>query len=146
MDGAQDIRSYSCQLYNRNTWWRHQMETFSALLALCAGNSPVNSHHKGQRRGTLMFTLICALNKRLSEQEWGWWFETRLRSLWRHCNDLQRRHDSMQVVLRDFMTVNTYLRYITYQMCLSSLRRFEKILHNITQTDDAIGIENCQTM
>ena len=23
------------------TWWRHQMETFSALLALCAGISPV---------------------------------------------------------------------------------------------------------
>ena len=22
-------------------WWRHQMETFSALLAICAGNSPV---------------------------------------------------------------------------------------------------------
>ena len=24
-------------------WWRHQMKTFSALLALSAGNSPVNS-------------------------------------------------------------------------------------------------------
>ena len=23
------------------SWWRHQMETFSTLLALCAGNSPV---------------------------------------------------------------------------------------------------------
>ena len=39
-------------------WWRHQMETFSALLALCAGNSPVNSPHKGQWRGALMFSLI----------------------------------------------------------------------------------------
>ena len=45
-----------------STWWRHQMETFSALLALCAGNSlvPVNSPHKGQWRGALMFSLICA--------------------------------------------------------------------------------------
>ena len=44
------------------SWWRHQMETFSALLAICAGNSPVpvKSPHKGQWRGTLMFTLICA--------------------------------------------------------------------------------------
>ena len=44
------------------TWWRHQMETFSALLALCAGNSPspVNSPHKGQWRGNLIFSLICA--------------------------------------------------------------------------------------
>ena len=35
------------------TWWRHQMETFSALLVLCEGihRSPVNSPHKGQRRG-----------------------------------------------------------------------------------------------
>ena len=43
------------------SWWRHQMETFSALLALCAGNSPVpvNSPHKGQWRGALMFSLIC---------------------------------------------------------------------------------------
>ena len=36
------------------------METFSALPALCAGNSvPVNSPHKGQWRGALMFSLIC---------------------------------------------------------------------------------------
>ena len=42
-------------------WWRHQMETFSALLAICAGNSPVpvNSPHKGQWRRALMFSLIC---------------------------------------------------------------------------------------
>ena len=33
----------------------HQMETFSALLAICAGNSP----HKGQWRGALMFSFIC---------------------------------------------------------------------------------------
>ena len=41
-------------------WWRHQMETFSALLAICAGihRSPVNSTHKGQWRGALMFSLI----------------------------------------------------------------------------------------
>ena len=38
------------------------MEPFSALLALGAGNSPVpvNSPHKGQWRGALMFSLICA--------------------------------------------------------------------------------------
>ena len=38
------------------------METFSALLAICAGNSPVTSEtpHEGQGRGTLMFSLICA--------------------------------------------------------------------------------------
>ena len=40
-------------------WWRHQMETFSALLAICH-RSPVNSPHKGQWRGALVFSLICA--------------------------------------------------------------------------------------
>ena len=45
------------------TWWRHQMETFSALLALCAGNSPVTREFPSQRpvtRRSLMFSLICA--------------------------------------------------------------------------------------
>ena len=44
------------------TWWRHQMETFSALLAICAGNTPVpvNSLHKGQWRGAFMLSLVCA--------------------------------------------------------------------------------------
>ena len=37
------------------------METFSALLAICAGNSPVPGEfpHKDQWRGALMFPLIC---------------------------------------------------------------------------------------
>ena len=52
------------------SWWRHQMETISALLAICAGNSPVpvNSPHKGQWRGALMFSLIYA---RINNREAG---------------------------------------------------------------------------
>ena len=55
-------------------WWRHQMETFSALLALCAGKSPVpvNSPHKGQWRGALMFSLICVwINGWVNNREAG---------------------------------------------------------------------------
>ena len=42
--------------------WRHQMEAFSSLLALYAGNSPVTGEfpYKGQWRGTLMFSFFCA--------------------------------------------------------------------------------------
>ena len=42
--------------------WKHQIKTFSALLALCEGNhrSPVDSPHKELWRGALMFSLICA--------------------------------------------------------------------------------------
>ena len=38
-----------------NSWWRHQMKTFSALLALCAGNSPVTGEFPSQRPVTLSF-------------------------------------------------------------------------------------------
>ena len=51
------IMTISVPCFNK-TWWRHQMETFSVLLALCAGNSPANSPHKGQWHGALMFSLI----------------------------------------------------------------------------------------
>ena len=48
--------------------------------------SPVNFPHKGQWRGALMFFYL-RLNKRLSKQSWGWWFETVSHPLWRHRND-----------------------------------------------------------
>ena len=60
------------------SWWRHQMETFSALLAICAGNSPVPGELPAQRPVTRSFDIFfdLPLNKRLSKQSWGWWFET----------------------------------------------------------------------
>ena len=71
------------------SWWRHQMETFSALLAICAGNSPVHGEFPAQRSTTRSFYASFDIrpNKRLSKQSWGWWFETPSRPLWRHCND-----------------------------------------------------------
>ena len=38
--------------------WRHQMETFSALLALCAGNSPVTGEFPSQRPVTQRFDVF----------------------------------------------------------------------------------------
>ena len=71
------------------TWWRHQMEIFSALLSICAGNSPVPGEFPAQRPVTWSFDVFFDLrvNKRLSKQSWGWWFETLSWSLWRHCNE-----------------------------------------------------------
>ena len=80
------------------TWWHHEMETFSALLAICAGNSPVPGEFPAQRPVTQSFDVFfdLRLNKRLSKQSWGWWFETLSCPLWRHHNDLsifqQRLH------------------------------------------------------
>ena len=71
------------------TWWRHQMEIFSALLAICAGNSPVPGEFPAQRPVTRSFDVFfdLRLNKQLSKQPWGWLFEKPSRPLWRHCNE-----------------------------------------------------------
>ena len=47
------------QIYiNSYTWWRHQMETFYALLAFCAGNSPVTGEFPSQRPVTRSFDVF----------------------------------------------------------------------------------------
>ena len=68
--------------------WRHQMETFSALVAICAGNSPVPGEFPTQRPVTRSFDVFfdLRLNKRLSKQWWSWWFATLSHPLWRHRN------------------------------------------------------------
>ena len=71
-------------------WWRHPLETFPALLAICAGNSPVTGEFPAQRPVTRSFDVFfnMRLNKRLSKQWRGWWFEMPSRPLWSHCNVL----------------------------------------------------------
>ena len=51
--------TYTC---TTSAWWCHQMETSSALLALCAGNSPVTGEFPTQRPVTRRFdvSLFCA--------------------------------------------------------------------------------------
>ena len=56
------------------TWWRHQMETFAALLALCGGNSPVTGEFPSQRPVTRSFDVFfdLRLNKgRVNNREPG---------------------------------------------------------------------------
>ena len=67
------------------------METFSALLAICAGNSPVTGEFPAQRPVTRSFDVFfdLRLNKRLSKQLWGWWLETPSHPLRRHCNAMR---------------------------------------------------------
>ena len=50
-------------------WWRHQIETFSALLAICAGNSPATGEFPAQRPVTRSFDVFpdLRLNRRLSK-------------------------------------------------------------------------------
>ena len=72
------------------TWWSHQMETFSALLALCEGNPQVAGVFSSQRLMTWSFDVSfdVHLNKRLSKHSRRRWFDTSWHSLWRHCINL----------------------------------------------------------
>ena len=72
--------------------WHDQMETFSALLALCVGNSPVTGEFPSQRPVTQSFDVFfdLSLNKQLSKQSRCWWFEMPLHWLWHHCYDKDR--------------------------------------------------------
>ena len=81
-------------------WWRHQMETFSALLAICAGNSPVTGEIPAQRPVTRSFDVFFDLhpNKRLSKQWWGWWYKTPSCPLWLYRNVKWRQHNIRNII------------------------------------------------
>ena len=70
------------------TLWRLEMQTFSALLALCAGNSPITAEFSSQRPVTRSFDVFFNLrqNIRLNKQSRRRWFKTSSRSSWRHSN------------------------------------------------------------
>ena len=81
IDTIMTIKSASCTSLTPS-WnstheetWCHQMETFSALLALCVGNSPVTGEFPAQRpvKQTLMLSLICAwINGWVNNREAGY--------------------------------------------------------------------------
>ena len=77
-----------CALLALSSWWRHQTETFSVLLALCVGNLLDTGDSPSQRPVTRGFDVFfdLRLNKRFNKQPGGWWFETPSCSVWRHCN------------------------------------------------------------
>ena len=74
-------------LTNNLSWWRHQMETFSAILVLCEGNPPAIGGFPLPRPVTRNFDVFfdLRLNIRLSKQSRRLWLETSSCSLWRHC-------------------------------------------------------------
>ena len=80
--------------YTEGTWWRHQWKHFPRYWPFVRGihRSPVNSPHKGQWRGALMFSLICArINDWVNNREAG---------------DLRRHRGHYDVIV--MKTVNQY--------------------------------------
>ena len=59
-----------CLYASQHVSWRRQMETFSVLLAICAGYSPVTGEFPSQRPVTQSFDVFFDLrqNKQLGKQ------------------------------------------------------------------------------
>ena len=97
-------------------WWCHEMETFSALLALCAGNSLAASEIPSQRPVSRSFDIFfdLRLNKWLCKQSRRWWFGMPACSLWRHCNSsglMPNRWQAITWTSVDKMPDNECLHY-----------------------------------
>ena len=102
----------------KTPWWRHQMETFSALQVICAVNSPVTGElpHKGQWRGALIFSLICVwINDWVNNREAG-----DLRRYRAHCDVTVMTKSrwayliySLHVIFAD-RNINMYLHFLPF--------------------------------
>ena len=106
-----------------NVWWRHQMETFSALLALCAGNSPVIV--------ALVFSLM-----------WAWtngWVNNR------DAGDLRRQWAVYDVTVMD-ISIPRYVCVLTISILLSLNVKsllFENLLLNIITAVFPVLLDRC---
>ena len=108
------------------------METFSALLALCAGNSPVTGEFPAQRPVARCFDVFfdLRLNQQLSKQWRRRWFETQSRLLWRHCNDL-----SIHILSHEQFSVNGFISKLLNKFCEFHTKIFpDKMLCLVTNS------------
>ena len=94
-----------------HSWRRHQMKTFSALLVLCVGihRSPVNSPCRGQWRGILIFSLICA------------WINGWVNN--REASDLRRHRSHYDVIVMIEPWRNCYSSSIFSMVCHRLMRK-----------------------
>ena len=103
---------FALSLYHMTQYmsgWRHQMETFPALLAHCAGNSPATGEFPSQRPVTRnsTFSLICAWTN-------GWVNHRQAGGLRRH---------------RAYYDVTVMLWGIVRSRCLWGIARSQYLLH-----------------
>ena len=101
--------------------------------------SPVNSLHKGQLCWALMFSLICALNKRLSKQSWDRRFETPSRPSWRHCNGHTLSHN----ICAEFRCVFFCCGY-SISLMVGLCNNFPLFVRVHSHAFRAVGMPQCQ--
>ena len=121
------------------------METFSALLAICAGNTPVPGEFPAQRPVTRSFGVFfdLRLKKRLSKQSWGWWSETLSCPLWRHCNGACYYNNHAETMASALNIVSEVggsrlrcnsIANASYWIFLGYFRNTKKCMHNFIAT------------
>ena len=116
------------------------MEIFFALLAFCAGNSPVIGEFPAQRPVTLRFDAFfdLCLNKRLSKS-WGWWFETPSHPSWRHCNAKKTVCITFNILNKKSVYINQYminnLRY-----CYSLVAYTDELKYRSSRHRGTLGV------
>ena len=87
---------------------------FSELLAICMGHLLVTGEFPAQRPVMQSFDVFfdLCLNKQLSKQLWGWWFEMPLHPLWHHCNDLKPQFPLINMTLSRSLDFDIHLWWI----------------------------------
>ena len=100
------------------SWWHHQMETFSSLLALCERNSPVTGEFPSQRPVAQSFEVFFDLlqNKGMCKESRRRWFEMPLRSLRCHCNKVPLWICIAKPCLKSSITMETMVEFYS-QLC-----------------------------
>ena len=131
----QYVLLWYCRVHNRNATfkshedvikWKHFPRNWPFVL----GNSPVPGEFPTQRPVTRSFDVLfdLRLNKRLSKQSWGWWFETQSCPLWRHCNETESNHDAIvriesRCTIKQNMSWCFFIRSILYGKNARALQR-----------------------
>ena len=129
-------------------WWRHQMETFSALLAICAGNSSVTGEFSTQRPVTRSFGVFFDL--RLNKWINGWVNNREAGDLRHH-----RTHYDVFVMLVNTMAADAlaptlsstrkdfnYLRYLSIVKC----QKLCFSMYHVINSRRQVLIVNCATV
>ena len=98
------------------------MEIFSALLAICEGNSLVTGEFPSQRPVTRSFDVFfdLCLNTRLSKQMGPRWFETLSCSLWRRCNEYD--NGITGYIIRRISNFSVFIQFSFYFICAEWVR------------------------
>ena len=120
---AVKLYAKACTLRQYRSWWRHQMETDSALLAICAGNSPVTGEFLAQRPLTRGFDVYfdLRLNRRLSKLSRGWWLEMPSRP-WRRQRNVWYCYDVSNNCCFNFMEPPNMVNYNTHRTALEMIQ------------------------